>query len=94
MAENIWLGRVIIIVILAVIGFFLGMFVSTLHKKAGETVVQEKERKSKYEKIGAASGLVLGAVWALVVAQKDKKVQRAVTFSNNRGGSRLVPEPF
>lgn len=92
---GLWVGRLIIVVIIVVIGFFIGMFAASLKKLPNESAAAAAERADKYEKVGAACGLVLGGIWVLLVAGKDHKQKEA--YATRRIGdayaARLAAEP-
>jgi len=70
---GLWVGRLVIVVIIVVIGYVIGMFVANIQKNPNESVIVQTKRSSKYEKIGAACGFAIGAIWVLFVAGKDHR---------------------
>lgn len=95
---SLWVGRLVIVVIIIAIGYFIGMFIASTQKKANESVAADAQRTSKYEKIGAASGAVISAIWLLYVAGKDHKQKSSYEtqlIRNNNGKIQsLVTTPF
>jgi len=92
---GLWVGRLIIVVILVVIGYFIGMFAASIKKQPNESAAAAAERADKYEKVGGACGLAIGAIWVLIVAGKDHKQRE--TYATRRIGdayaARLAAEP-
>lgn len=72
MTDNIWIGRLIIVSILAAAGFLLGRFIASSKSKANDSAKDDDKRKSDYERAGLAGGAAIGIVWVLFVAGKDQ----------------------
>lgn len=70
--DNVWFGRIVIIVIIGAAAFMLGTFMAQIKNEKDKTSPTDaKVRTQEYQRIGVSAGVLLGIFWVLYVASKD-----------------------
>jgi hypothetical protein len=72
-SSGIWVERIIIVAIIAVLAFFAGGFAATLRAKKGESAADRDARSEQYKRAGIAGGVTLGVLWMLIMAGMDHR---------------------